>query len=235
MAERPVFLTLSVPPYVQVIDTEFEFFSGFSITQKQRSIASLQQAFLDKYPEKEVLEISTKSPQALGSQLSAFHLTVNYGNDRFAVENAFQSSKRFTAGGPFKDLLHATPKQAKRDPRLRTSGRLVEFSFFGKTFPLKPLTFFYDWLYVTALRSNPDLVDALVDYTAFTDIEFNPTKSINCQARSVALFQGMRTAGVLAGALSSSERFRELAYTREEADGGKLDGTGKGMQGKLFE
>ena len=34
----------------------------------------------------------------------------------------------------------------------------------------------------------PSLDENLEIYDAFTDIEFNPNKSINCQARSCALF-----------------------------------------------
>ena len=33
-----------------------------------------------------------------------------------------------------------------------------------------------------------DLARQVVEYDAFTDIEFNPQKSVNCQARAVALF-----------------------------------------------
>ena len=58
-------------------------------------------------------------------------------------------------------------------------------------FRLEPRTFFYDWLYVSALAGRPELVNELEHRAAFTDIEFNPKRSINCQAHSVALFQGI--------------------------------------------
>ena len=58
-------------------------------------------------------------------------------------------------------------------------------------FRLEPRTFFYDWLYVSALAGHPELVNELEHRAAFTDIEFNPKRSINCQAHSVALFQGI--------------------------------------------
>ena len=35
------------------------------------------------------------------------------------------------------------------------------------------------------------MIEELIDYDAFTDIEFNPQKSINCQAKSAALFVGL--------------------------------------------
>ena len=58
-------------------------------------------------------------------------------------------------------------------------------------FRLEPRTFFYDWLYVSALAGRPELVNELEHRAAFTDIEFNPKRSINCQAHLVALFQGL--------------------------------------------
>ena len=58
-------------------------------------------------------------------------------------------------------------------------------------FRLEPRTFFYDWLYVSALAGHLELVNELERRAAFTDIEFNPKRSINFQAHSVALFQGI--------------------------------------------
>jgi len=58
-------------------------------------------------------------------------------------------------------------------------------------FRLEPRTFLYDWLYVSALAGRPELVNELEHRAAFTDIEFNPKRSINCQAHLVALFQGL--------------------------------------------
>ena len=63
-----------------------------------------------------------------------------------------------------------------------------------------------------ALAGRPELVDELASYTAFTDIEFNPKRSINCQARSVFLFQGLRAAGVVDRALGSADAFLRVCY-----------------------
>ena len=54
--------------------------------------------------------------------------------------------------------------------------------------PLNPKTVFYNWLYINAVLENPLLAAELLKYNAFTDIEFNPAKSINCQAKAAALF-----------------------------------------------
>ena len=79
-------------------------------------------------------------------------------------------------------------------------------------FRLEPRTFFYDWLYVGALAGRPGLIDAVESYTAFTDIEFSSKRSINCRARSMSLFQGLRVAGVAGRALESADDFLRVCY-----------------------
>ncbi len=41
---------------------------------------------------------------------------------------------------------------------------------------------------MTALFQNPELSKELLRFEAFTDIAFNPQKSLNCQARAAARF-----------------------------------------------
>ena len=50
----------------------------------------------------------------------------------------------------------------------------------------------------------------ILNYTAFTDIEFNPKKSINCQARSCALYVSLVKNELLDIALESEEAFLEI-------------------------
>ena len=47
----------------------------------------------------------------------------------------------------------------------------------------------------------------LYGYAGFTDIEFNPRRSINCQARSAALFLSLMKRGALDAALQSPSSF----------------------------
>jgi hypothetical protein len=155
-----------------------------------------------------LLEVSTKSDDALGRSLSAFNLEVGIAPDRKApIEVAYQGSKVFQFGGPFTDLLDGQPRDAKRDPRLRESGPLVAFHFGGLEFPLEPVTAFYDWLFLRAFARNLDLVEQLRSYTGFTDIEFNPEKSINCQARSCATAVTLARRGELGPCAKSFARF----------------------------
>lgn len=217
MAERPVFIcNPEFKGYVEVKDIKFEWFSGFSVKQKQKSIESLHQSFKQLYPSLKFLEVSSKSDRDLGVSLSAFNLMIKTKkNKEFSVETAFQASKVFEYGGPFLDLYDKTSKEAKKDMRIKNSGNLLYFQYFNRRWELEPKTFFYDWLYTNALALNKDLSKEVVQYDAFTDIEFNPQKSINCQARSVALYVSLYRAGVLEDALSSVDKFKELVFGQE--------------------
>lgn len=192
MATRPVFVPWDGgPSYVRTYHIEFQWFPGMALKQAQRSVAALHSAAKKELPRiHRLLEVSTKSESELGAKLSAFNLfitTVKHERT-FSVESAYQASKVFERGGPFDDLLYMKSIDAKRDPRLVESGRLVGFKFFGREWKLEPRTAFYDWLYMNALHRQDDLASEVLQYDAFTDIAFNPERSLNCQAYSVALY-----------------------------------------------
>ena len=213
MARRPVFVPDSDKPYVSELSLDFEYCSGSSIQNRQRSIASLHAAYVAKFPSLRVLEVSSKSERDIGVRLSAFNLMIEHpGRGSYSVECAFQASKVFRHGGPFVDLLNASSRAAKTDRRLRKSGELVAFRYCEHEFPLEPKTYFYDWLYASALCHDDKLIEQVMMFDAFTDIEHNPERSINCQARSVAKVVGLARAGLLTDALQSPQAFLELGY-----------------------
>ena len=190
MARRPVFIPdLTGPPYFKSIDVEFQWFSGFSRTQSTKTINSLHEA-VERQGISPVLEISSKSALELGVSLSAFELSLaTPSGSAMSVECAYQGSKVFEEGGPFHDLYTVSSREAKADPRLRNSGEVRAFDFLGERFPIEPQTAFYDWLYITALtQKDPPVAEALERFRGFSDIAFNPKRSINCQARAVAVF-----------------------------------------------
>ena len=199
MAQRPVFVPLKKAPFVDVFMPEFAWNGGFAVSQKQKNIAALHQAFAQRFPERPVLEISSKSMQEEGVKLSAFNLMkyVPSIGKSIPVECVFQGGKVFAAGGPYTDLYDGSARDAKRDPRLKESGGLRSFYYEGQMVPLSPTTAFYDWLYINALLENPDLAQKLLEYDAFTDIEFNPDKSVNCQARTAAMFVALSRLGLV--------------------------------------
>ena len=170
----------------KVVCREFEFAwnGGFAVSQKRKNINALHGAISDATGQR-ALEISSKGEVELGNQLSAFNIKTN----GVFIENIFQSSKKYENGGPYLDLLNVSPKDAKRDERHHGSGRLVAFVRNDEEWPLEPKTAFYDYIYVQAVIENFGYRLDLSEYQWFTDIEFNPGKSINCQARAVAIYK----------------------------------------------
>jgi len=212
VAKRPIFVPL-IDGKRLVLEhyVEFQWHPGFAKSQKQKSIRELHRMALEAYGVQNPLEISSKSEDELGVALSSFNLKFRTQKGRcLTVEAAFQGSKVFERGGPYRDIFTKTPKDAKRDERLRNSGRLTKFSFFGVDWELEPKTAFYDWLYINALLKNPALAERVTDHDGFTDIEFNPEKSINCQARAVALFCALFHSDRLDHALEDRANFTSM-------------------------
>ncbi len=211
MAKRPIFVpTPDSPKLVKEVFFELRWHPGFAAVQKGKNIKALHAgaSFAGFAP---LLEISTKSENKRGRHMSAFHMAVpTKEHGRIKLELAFQGSKVFEHGGPFTDLYKKGEKeigQAKSDLRLKESGALIGFRFEGFDFPIEPKTVFYDWLYCSFLAEYRDWVPTLYGYAGFTDIEFNPRRSINCQARSVALFLSLMKRGELDAALQSPSSF----------------------------
>ena len=211
MAERPIFMPApESPELVNELFLSIKWHPGFAQSQKEKNIEALHEVAAQRGIAP-LLEISSKSKSERGRHMSAFHMAVptkNYG--RIKLELAFQGSKVFERGGPFTDLYRKGDDeigQAKRDPRLQESGRLTGFCFEGIDFPLEPKTAFYDWLYCSFLWDHRDWAIKLYAYAGFTDIEFNPQRSINCQARAAALFLSLMKRGDLENALQSPTAF----------------------------
>lgn len=195
MAKRPIFLVTNEPPYYRCFYSTFQWNGGFAKSQKQKNIKALHESYT-KLPVgngKRLLEISSASPNDTGVALSAFNLKkyVPSLNKSVNLECVFQAGKIFENGGPYLDLLEKTSKEAKKDERIRNSGKIVGFEYEGKRYPNIPRTAFYDWLYINACLENIELVSKVLEYDGFTYIEFNPDKSSNCQARSLAMFDGI--------------------------------------------
>lgn len=213
MAQRICFM--STPGenqmYKEVL-VDFKYHSGFALSQKMKSIESMHESIELLDSKLKIIEISTKSMNPLGVELSAFNLKFydeDYGGE-FFIENIFQSSKVFQNGGPYIDLLHVHPRDAKRDERLKNSGKLKHFHYNNKDWPLEPKSMFYDWIYINALKRYKNLSKDIVAYNAFTDIEFNHKKSINCQARAAAIFVSLSKLNLLNSVLEDIEKFKSI-------------------------
>lgn len=60
MANRPIFRAISQSPYFEVENVNFKFYSGFSVSQKQKSINDLHEQYIKLYPNANILEISSE-------------------------------------------------------------------------------------------------------------------------------------------------------------------------------
>ncbi|HFF8982252.1 hypothetical protein V6305_10860 [Serratia marcescens] len=233
MAQRPVYIpTGEKTSFVKTEFVDFTWFPGISASQKQKSIDSLHEAAISGLPKVDkILEISSKSRDTLGVALSAFNLSFTTIKQQrtLTIECAFQGSKVFQRGGPYVDMFEMHPREAKKDKRLLTSGRLTGFKFFGKEWELEPRTAFYDWLYISALKKRTELSEQVIEYSAFTDIEFNPERSINCQAYSAALYVSLFKLGILNEAVASKESFLETIKSATISNALQKDTTQQGF------
>jgi len=217
MANRPIFVVnTNSKKLFDEISIEFKFFNGFSVSQKGKSIDSLHNsAKKDGY--KNILEVSTKSDTELGWKLSAFNLMVDYvDNKKISLECAFQGSKVFEGDIQYNDIYNSESIKAKKDVRLKNSGNIIGFNFLDTFWENEPKTAFYDFLYINTLYKNyPNIIDELMQFDAFTDIEFNPKKSINCQARTCAILVGLKKVNLLDKAMLSKDNFIEIVYPKK--------------------
>jgi hypothetical protein len=195
---------------VQEIRVDFTWFSGLAASQKKKSILSWHST-ARSLGIGDLLEVSTKSDDPLGVSLSAFNLGVPLDRGGHAsLEAVYQSCKVFEHGGPYSDLVFLEPQQARRDARLRTSGALIGFRFGDREYPLNPARAFYDWLFIRALVRKPEIVARLNRFNGFTDIEFNPDRSVSTQAHAVAAVVSLQRRGWLESAARSFAGFAEV-------------------------
>ena len=215
MAKRPVFIARDIFPFFEIQEIEFEYHSGFAASQKQKSIRELHKNF-HEMNDMSLLEISTRSTEILGVSLSAFNLSMKVGGSEHIVECVFQGSKRFEKGGPFTDLYSVNPWEAKKDSRLKENGQLIDFQLLNEHFSNQPLDFFYNWIYINAVYQHADYLTEIQKYDAFTDIEFNPKKSINCQAKAIAIMVGLMKANLLVVCLEDKLSFIDIVYGQKK-------------------
>lgn len=205
MAEKSVFISKAEYPFFEEVHVEVDWFSGFALSQKRKCQIGLHQNFLAAYPGEKVLEISSASLMSLGAKLSAMNLKKRTKEGITTVESAFQSSRIYSdcakTAGPFPEYLFLPGRECRKLVKEASKGmHSYQYQFDGLTFyaPTHHLTQFYDFLYLNALLEpeNQEVREQLLreGFTAFTDLA---AKSLNCQARSAAVFVGLVKAGLI--------------------------------------
>ncbi|MGK9288609.1 DarT1-associated NADAR antitoxin family protein [Staphylococcus warneri] len=216
MAYRYVYIVDQETKKNKKIKVEFTWYSGFSKEQKQKNMISLHQTFLERFSNYKILEVSTKSKVDVGVKASAFNLTIETkkGNT-FSVEELFQTSKVYKKNGDQSHLLkdNVDIREIKRKLReINENDEMIRYSCFNQNFPLEPRTLFYNWLYINVLNRNEQLAKEVLKFDAFTDIEFNPKRSYNCQAEACSIYVSLVRRDLLEKALNSVENFKEIVY-----------------------
>lgn len=219
MTKRSVYGPKLTRPFYTKEDFDLDWVPGVAVSQKMKNSKALQEAWKQKHPKGQILEVSTKSDQDLGQKLSPFNLTKRLASlhKEFPVENIYQAAKTFRHGGPFVDLLGTTPVKAKADPRLMESGDLIGYTSEGQSYPAAPAFLFYVWLYLKALLENPGLANRIKDLDAFCDIESNPDKSGINQAMACAIYVSLAKLNRLEE-VKDFESFHKLMMANHEAD-----------------
>lgn len=205
MAEKMVFISDGINPFYEKI-INYVFVPGFAPIQRKKNVTNLNESLRIEFPNLKTLEVSTKSDNELGRQLSAFVLKLN---GRY-LESVFQSSKVFADGKQYEFLIDKKPIEAKRFIQNLPKQNIVKFRFGGIDYPINPQSFFYDYIYIKALHEIPEISIKLKDFDIFTDIEFNYKKSINCQARACAIYSYLVKTGKVEEYLNDLNLFKTL-------------------------
>lgn len=216
MVTRPIFSPLLNEVGVRVeTSVPFAWSPGFASSQKKKNVLALHAAIRESDSRKVPLEVSSKSEVDVGIRLSAFNLGTTMNGKVYTVESVFQASKVFEGGvGPFPELYGENPLKVRQTIRELAPRPLVAFQTGSTVWDVAPTRAFYDWVYCRALHRNLGLVEKLAAYNCFTDIEFNPVRSLNCQAYAVALYISLMANGVLDEALGGKDAF--LRYHPKE-------------------
>lgn len=185
MAVRPIFISTGdiEKPFITK-DISFNWIKGMSYSQKCKRRDSLALEISKLYDIKRWLEISTKSDKEIGVKLSALNLLLNTSTGTDSVENIYQNSKVFE------------------------DNKIVNFKYNDCVFENEPTGMFYDYIYMYAILQNHNLINDFACYDYFSDIEFNPKKSLNTQARAAAIFKTLYVNRSL-GIIKNQEKFKE--------------------------
>ncbi|MCI2802792.1 DarT1-associated NADAR antitoxin family protein [Staphylococcus pettenkoferi] len=216
MAYRYVYYVDEVTDSFEKEEVAFKWYSGFAIEQKQKSIESLHMNFIKKQPRYNILEVSSKSKLPLGKEASSFNLTMRTKQGKeYTLEQVFQSSKVYKEAGSQNHLLakgYSSREMKKILKEINKNDEIVAFECFNQAFSLEPKTLFYNWIYVNTLAQNKEIAHQILEYDAFTDIEFNPKKAINCQAEACSIFVSLSRQNKLQEALRDVESFKKTVY-----------------------
>ncbi len=145
------------------------------------------------------IEISSRSSDRLGRDLSAMNLPAADDMHGRPVEAVYQAAKCYGDGGPDTHVSRSGYEAKRRDRERRQQGPLAGFRHEARQWPPETGSAFYDWLWTrSALRHcGQGVVERLQRYDGFTD-QFHRPGALACQAKAAAIVAGMGLARVRA-------------------------------------
>ncbi len=157
-----------------------------------------------------LLEISSRSGDPLGRDLSAMNLPAAGDPRGRVVEAVYQGAKCYGAGGPDPRGLQSGYAAKKRDRERRREGPLGGFEHEGRRWPAETGSAFYDWLWTRSAlaRWGEALIERLQRFDGFTD-QFHRAGAVACQAKTAAMVAGMGPARVRRAVASPEAWLRE--------------------------
>lgn len=138
------------------------------------------------------LEISSRSSDRLGRELSAMNLPADGDPHGRTVEAVYQAAKCYGDAGPDTHVAGSGYEAKRRDRERRRQGPLAGFRHEGRQWPPEIGSAFYDWLWTrSALRHCGDgVIEHLQRFDGFTD-QFHRPGTLACQAKAAAILTGM--------------------------------------------
>ena len=138
------------------------------------------------------LEISSRSSDRLGRDLSAMNLPAAGDPHRRSVEAVYQAAKCYGDGGPDSHLSQSGYEAKRRDRERRRQGPLAGFRHEGRQWPPETGSAFYDWLWSRSALGccGHGVVERLQRFDGFTD-QFHRPGALACQAKAAAIVAGM--------------------------------------------
>ena len=162
------------------------------------------------------LEISSRSRDPLGRDLSAMNLPAAGDPRRRPVEAVYQAAKCYGGGGPDAPGCDSGYAAKRRDRERRRDGPLSAFEHQGRRWPAGTGSAFYDWLWTRSAieRWGIEVVDRLREYGAFSD-QFHHAGALACQAKTAAMVAGMGRARAQAAIETPEAWLRETRGAAE--------------------
>lgn len=158
MAVRMVYFPNNEYPFYKEMPVEFEWVPELNLKRKQMNVTNLHNKIHSVFPDFKVLEISSKSMQDKGIELSALNLKKfipSIGKD-VSVENVYQGSKVYSDCTDLTDLYFVEPIKAKKDPRIASKKCPDYYLLDNKRFDVDNHGTFYNTVYLQALEQNED-------------------------------------------------------------------------------